>query len=43
MKNYGNALVTTANLKTLSKFEKFGKDIVFSYSGFSVNGENRTS
>ena len=38
MKNDGNALVTTANLKTLSKFEKFEKDIVFNYSGFRVNG-----
>ena len=38
MKNDGNTLVTTANLKTLSKFEKFGKDIVFNYSGFRVNG-----
>ena len=38
MKNDGNALVTTANLKTLSKFEKFEKDIVFSCSGFCVNG-----
>ena len=38
MKNDGNALVTTANLKTLSKFEKFEKDIVFNDSGFRVNG-----
>ena len=38
MKNDGNALVTMANLITLSKFEKFEKDIVFNYSSFHVNG-----
>ena len=38
MKNDGNSLVTTANLKTLSKCEKFEKDIVFNYTGFRVNG-----
>ena len=37
MKNDGNTLVTMANLKMLSKFEKFEKDIVLNYSCFRVN------